>query len=72
MLLLVSLLMVKNKVIIRAKTNMTHNKKIEALAKESLFSLVLSFSLKTIIALSVFVFVDFVKHKQIRSFRNPP
>jgi hypothetical protein len=42
--------MVKNKVIKRAKTNMTHNKKIEALAKESLFSLVLSFSLKPIIA----------------------
>lgn len=36
--------------LIRAKTKMTHKKKIAVLAKESLLSLVLSLSLKPIIA----------------------
>lgn len=51
LLVLLSLPMEKNKVI-RAKTKMTHNNKIAALAQESLnLSLVLSLSLKTIIAI---------------------
>ncbi|CAJ1939614.1 unnamed protein product [Sphenostylis stenocarpa] len=52
LVVLLSLSMEKNK-LIREKTRMTHKKKIASLAQESLLSLVLSLSLKPIIAVAV-------------------
>jgi len=64
---LLSLSMEKNK-LIREKTRMTHKTKIASLAQESLLSLVLSLSLKPIIAVAVDVSLT---RRECSSFRTP-
>lgn len=69
-LVLRSLLMEKNK-LIREKTRMTHKKKIATLAQESLLSLVLSLSLKPIIAVAVDVSLTHTSFQRTPSTRSP-